>query len=113
MTFSLSTQSYGTTRVVSLSGELDIATAPKLRRALLELLSDSPDPLLVDMAGVSFMDSSGLAVLVAGHKRAKFSNARFAVSRLGPAVAKVFALTRADQLMPVLDEIAEPPLAPV
>ena len=104
MTFSLSTASHGTTRVVRLSGELDIATAPKVRRAIHDLLTESADPVVIDLAGVQFMDSSGLAVLVAGHKRANYQGGSFAVSRLAPPVAKVFELTHADQLMPVLDD---------
>lgn len=113
MTFSVSIESRGTTRVVRLAGDLDIATAPRVRRAVLDLLADSPDPVLVDLGHVGFMDSSGLAVLVAAHKRAVFAGARFAVSRLGASVAKVFSLTHADQLIPILDEVADPPLAAV
>lgn len=57
--------------VLSLAGELDVATAPALRQALLDLLNkgeDVPD-ITVDATGVSFVDSSGLAVLLMGARR--------------------------------------------
>jgi anti-sigma B factor antagonist len=111
--FSFDVESLGTVRVLVLGGELDIATTPKVRRVLHDLLAESADPLVVDLGGVGFMDSSGLAVLVSGHKRACVQGTPYAVSRLRPPVAKVFALTHADQLIPVLDEVTEPPLAPV
>ncbi|HEV7203803.1 MAG TPA: STAS domain-containing protein [Jatrophihabitans sp.] len=45
-------------------GEIDIATAATLRRALAELLRKSPGRLILDLGGVDFIDSSGLAVLL-------------------------------------------------
>ena len=109
MPFSVAIEQQGLTTVVRLGGELDIATAGKLRRTLLDLVTSDCAAILVDMAGVAFMDSSGLAVLVAGHKRARHEGIGFGVARLTPTVGKVFALTRADQLMPVLDEVGELP----
>lgn len=54
--------------VLEVSGELDMATAPQLARALDELGSAADRVLLVDLAGVGFLGSSGLAVLVNLHR---------------------------------------------
>ncbi|TVT56295.1 STAS domain-containing protein [Amycolatopsis rhizosphaerae] len=54
--------------VLEVSGELDMATAPQLARALDELRSSPDRVLLVDLAGVGFLGSSGLAVLVNLHR---------------------------------------------
>lgn len=59
----------GSSTVVSVSGEVDLATAPELTRVIAEAVADSPGPLVVDLLDVSFMDSSGLAVLVGLRQR--------------------------------------------
>ncbi len=48
---------------VSLSGEVDIATAPELHDCLLEVVTQRPDNLVVDLARLRFLDCSGAAVL--------------------------------------------------
>ena len=52
-------------RVVVAQGEIDVATAPELRDLLRDELALSPKKLIIDMADVSFIDSSGLSELVA------------------------------------------------
>ncbi|WAL69423.1 STAS domain-containing protein [Amycolatopsis cynarae] len=54
--------------VLEVSGELDMATAPQLARALDELRSSPDRVIMVDLAGVGFLGSSGLAVLVNLHR---------------------------------------------
>ena len=50
--------------VVHLVGELDLYNAPQMRAALLELCSEQPERIVVDLAGVDFVDSTALGVLV-------------------------------------------------
>jgi anti-sigma B factor antagonist len=52
---------------VRVSGELDLATAPDLSEVL-DPLAASEQRVVVDLAGLTFMDSSGLAALLAAHK---------------------------------------------
>jgi len=60
----------GTTAVITVRGELDIASASALREALLQLLADEVVPdLTVDGSGITFVDSSGLAVLLMASRR--------------------------------------------
>ena len=53
----------GTPPVLHVQGELDIATAPELRKALADALSDDAS-LVLDLAGVTFVDASGLRVIL-------------------------------------------------
>jgi anti-sigma B factor antagonist len=62
--FSVTVVGSDTDAVVMLAGELDMATAPDLADVLESLVTDGPDEIVVDLAGLSFVDSSGLAVLV-------------------------------------------------
>jgi anti-anti-sigma factor len=60
------------TATVSLSGEVDVATAPKLDECLFEVVTQSPGHLVVDLAQLRFIDCSGAAVL--GRARAALSS---------------------------------------
>lgn len=50
---------------VAVFGEVDIATVPELNQALAEAVADAPEGLVIDLLGVTFMDSSGLGALIA------------------------------------------------
>ena len=87
------TTSQGVTLVIS--GELDIATAPRLQDAALDALnaSASPKPALhLDLHAVSFMDSSGVQVLAKLRKRAEQVGGHVAVVRVSSSVARVLDL---------------------
>ena len=66
--FDVSTSS--STARVSASGEIDSSTAPQLRDRLDEVLDSGITELVVDLGGVTFLDSAGLCVLAAAHRRA-------------------------------------------
>ena len=52
--------------VLSVTGEVDVYTAPKFRERLIELVSEGKYQIVVDLEGVDFLDSTGLGVLVGG-----------------------------------------------
>ena len=57
--------------VVTVEGEIDIYTAPRLRELLIELASTGNCQLIVDLDKVGFLDSTGLGVLVGALKRVR------------------------------------------
>ncbi len=59
----------GGSTVVSLAGELDLYNAHQVREALLECCAEAPDRLVVDLSGVSFIDSTALGVLIEARTR--------------------------------------------
>ena len=79
----------GGTRIVRLAGELDIATAPQLAAVLDECRGTS---VCVDIVGVTFVDSSGLAVLARAHRLA--GEQAFTIRNAASNVQKVFEITR-------------------
>lgn len=87
--------------VVRLTGDADVATAPMLKVALLKLLSRSNGPLVLDLAGVSFIDSIGLSALLAGYKRAQQMNQDYRLASPQPHPARLFQMTAIDTLIPI------------
>jgi len=84
----------GSLRVVTVHGELDLETAPELRRALIETIDEHPGrPLVVDLEGVDFIDSAGLGVLVGGLKRARDRQGDVQLVATGQNVIRVLELT--------------------
>lgn len=57
--------------VLSLQGEIDLTTSDRVRDGLIDLLAHGGRPVVVDLEGVEFMDSTGLSALVAGYNLAR------------------------------------------
>ncbi len=66
----LSEELIGHTTILALAGEFDLYTAPEVDRALDVILSRAPRRLVVDLSKVCFLNSAGLEVLLACHRRA-------------------------------------------
>jgi anti-anti-sigma factor len=92
----------GAARIV-VAGEVDLATADRLREALRSELS-SAQRLLVDLQACTFIDSVGLSVLVEAARNAKLGGeAEIAIVSPSPAVRRLLELTQLDSLIPVFE----------
>jgi anti-sigma B factor antagonist len=79
--------------VLSVHGEVDLETAPALRETLLPVLEHQTGPVVVDLSEVSFMDSTGVHVLVDTLRRLELQNRRFAIAcREGGQIHRLLAL---------------------
>jgi anti-sigma B factor antagonist len=88
--------------VMSLDGDLDIATAAALSDAVGRLLASTRvEQVLVDLAEVRFLDSSGVRALLQARKAAEEGGATFAVSRPRGFVAEVLRMAAVDHLLGV------------
>ena len=92
-------------QVLRLAGEVDVATAPRLRDRLVQLINEGPPRLVVDMSGLSFIDSMGLGALVSGLKRARAHDGDLRLAGPSDHVAKVLEITRLDQAFVVGDTV--------
>ena len=84
---------------------LDVASALGFQSALQSILDDGGDRVVVNMADVSFMDSSGLGVLIAAHRRLSGTGGQIVLANAMPAVHKVFQLTRTNRLFELHDTL--------
>jgi anti-anti-sigma factor len=94
---SLSVLSRPAVTIVSLEGELDIATTPALRERLLNVFRPGVRLLVIDLSGVSFCDVSPLAVLVATQRRAGRLGITVRLSAPRPQVMRLLRVTGLDQ----------------
>jgi len=78
--------------VVHVSGEIDMSTASLFRDRLTEVIQTNHNTVVVDLADVTFMDSTGLAVLLQAHQRFEASGGRLVVGRTSHAVARVLGV---------------------
>lgn len=79
--------------VLAVAGEVDVATAPRLRERLVTLVNDGRTRIVVDLERVDFIDSTGLGVLVGALKRVRTNDGDLALVCTGPRVLKVFEIT--------------------
>jgi anti-sigma B factor antagonist len=93
---------------VDLSGELDLSSAPRLRELLVTMLSDDAPPrIVVDLTDLVYLDSTGLSVFVAAHKRASSADTEFSLANPNPSVRRLLGITALDQIFDI-DDVAEP-----
>jgi anti-sigma B factor antagonist len=79
--------------VLSVEGEIDIATAPRLLAALNEIVAEAVRSVVVDLTSVGFMDSTGLALLINTHRRLTRARKGFAVVCPAGPLLRVFEIT--------------------
>lgn len=87
--------------VVSVTGELDLATAPALEETLLALSDDPPGAVIVDLARCSFIDLRGLRVLLAARERLERLNRPLALVVGNSSLLRVLKITRVDALFAI------------
>jgi anti-sigma B factor antagonist len=68
-TFEVVTGGTSAAPVLGVRGEIDVATAPVLRTALTRVVASGATTVTVEMSGVTFLDSSGIGVLLGAHRR--------------------------------------------
>lgn len=89
------------------SGELDVATAPRLREQLLAAIAADGPQLVLDLGDVAFLDSTGLGVVVGVLKRARTLGGDLLVAGASPAVRRVFEITALDRTLPLYASVDE------
>jgi anti-anti-sigma factor len=93
----------GDVHTIRLSGELDLATADDVQRELERVEATDADSILMDLSQLTFMDSTGVRLLVTAHARARVDSNRLTLLRGGRAVQRILQLSGVEALLPFAD----------
>jgi len=84
------------TRLITVSGEVHVTTAPEFSSRLNDAVAAGTRALVLDMSGVEFIDSTGLSVLLNGLRRVTRADGRMALVISNPTVLRLFEITKLD-----------------
>jgi anti-sigma B factor antagonist len=92
--------------LLRVTGEVDLQYSPQLREKILASLK-AGNPLLIDLGGVGYIDSSGIASLVEGFQTAKSSKLEYGLLNISKTALQVLTLTRLDKIFKLYTSAAE------
>ena len=87
--------------VISLSGEVDLYTAPEFKQQLLEVIGQGGKEVVVDFTNTTFIDSTTLGVLVGGVKRLRTNDGRLSLVCSDRNITKIFEITGLDKVFEI------------
>jgi anti-sigma B factor antagonist len=103
-TLNLTVLQAGEETLISLSGELDLSSAPALRELLAEVFDDDRQRRIVlDLTDLIYLDSTGLSIFVTSHKRATATGIEFCLANPNPSVGQLFKITALDHFFTIFD----------
>jgi len=89
------------TYVISLSGEVDLYTAPEFKQQLLNVIAEGGKDVVVDFTNTTFIDSTTLGVLVGGVKRLRAEEGRLSLVCSDRNITKIFEITGLDRVFTI------------
>ena len=92
---------------VVLRGELDLSTVEKVEQELRRLEGQGEKLLVLDLAELSFLDSTGLRLMVTADQRARQEGRRLAIVKGPASVHRVFTITKLDEQLDMVDDVTE------
>ena len=92
--------------IAAFSGEVDLEHSPTARQVLLDCVGQGKK-VLVDLSGVEYIDSSGVASLVEAFQRAKKAGSEFALVSVNDGARRVLELARLDKVFTIHDTLAD------
>jgi anti-sigma B factor antagonist len=102
MNFDINTEELGDDAyVISLSGEVDLYTAPEFKQQLLDVIAKGAKDVVVDFSNTTFIDSTTLGVLVGGVKRLRTNEGQLALVCSDRNITKIFEITGLDRVFTI------------
>jgi len=93
------------TNVLPLEGEIDLHVSQGIATSLKAMTDKKPTQLVVDLSRVSYIDSSGLAVLIEGMQNVGGYGGKFALAGLQDGVRPIFEIARLDQVFRIYPDV--------
>jgi stage II sporulation protein AA (anti-sigma F factor antagonist) len=91
--------------IVSVRGDFDVQVTERVVAELEKVEQSEPELLVIDLSGLSFMDSSGMGVIAAAQARAVEAGRRLVLVRPPYSVRRAFELSRFDDVVTIVDDL--------
>lgn len=91
--------------IVTVAGEIDFSRSPSLRSELLAVLTGKPARLIIDLAGVPYMDSSGVATLVETLRAQRESSRKLVICGMQPKVRGIFEIAKLNTVFTIVGDV--------
>src|SRR6266566_9138535 len=91
--------------VLPLEGEIDLHVSPNVVASLNGMIEKKPKQLVVDLSGVTYIDSAGLAALIEGMQKVEAYGGKFALAGLQETVRSIFEISRLDQIFRIFPDV--------
>ena len=91
--------------VLPLEGEIDLHVSPRVSASLGAMIEKKPQRLVVDLSKVSYIDSSGLAVLIEGMQNVEAYGGKFMLAGIQDNVKPIFEIARLDQVFIIFPHV--------
>lgn len=101
--FRVEVRNQGRATIISVSGELDLASSPALQDELNRVAESDAKLLIIDLRELDFMDSTGLSVLVRAHQRAEEQGRELAMVKGPQQVSRLLSLTGVGDRLTLVD----------
>lgn len=92
--------------IIKLAGEVDVYTAPDFKDAINKVITDGAKYLVIDLAEVSYMDSSGFGALLSATKRVKPEGGTVNLVYCNEAVERMLRITRLDSIFGLFNDMS-------
>jgi anti-sigma B factor antagonist len=93
--------------LLSVRGELDLASSPALEEQFEQALAETPALVIIDLRELEFMDSTGLSVLIRAHQRTQEAGQRLAIVNGSRQVRRLLSLTGVADRLTIVDDPQE------
>lgn len=103
------TKNFKNHTVITLTGAIDIYTAPHLKKSIHSLIDSGVQSLVIDMINIKLIDSSGIAMLANIQKRLKNEDGKFYLINVNPDILVILKLASLDKYFPIYQSLEELP----
>jgi len=91
--------------VLPLKGEIDLHVSPSVTASLNSMIEKKPPRMVVDLSGVTYIDSAGLAALIEAMQKVEGYGGKFLLAGLQETVRSIFEISRLDQVFHIFPDV--------
>ena len=93
--------------VIAVQGEVDLYASPRLRDEIVRWTRKRTPSLIIDLGGITYMDSSGIATLVEGLQLTRRYGGRFGIARPSPSISEVLRFAHLEKILRTFSSVEE------